>query len=112
LFVWADNFFVAAYTLFFIAAGARTFLALRPSSRTQALALRWLFGLALTTAVLGGLCDYIENFWLLAHIGSAADYSAELASVAAFTAWKFRFFALNLLAVIAWSVAMRCDHRR
>jgi hypothetical protein len=107
LYVWTDNFFVAAYTLLFSAVvwRSRARFGEVAGKAKQVLYI----GLATTGVLflLGALCDYVENFWLLANIG-AADIGKELSIVAGLSVWKIRLFLFNALlsgtwAAVSWS---------
>jgi hypothetical protein len=108
--IWADNLFVDLYTLFFIGASCAAYKWLTTVARD--LIVLWRIGIGVTCvlAVLGGIADHAENFWLLAHMDSSpitnpGFSSEELAWVALISGWKFRLFLINSGITALWWVS-------
>jgi hypothetical protein len=113
LFVWLDNFFVDLYTLFFIGVCARSYARLcRRADEDSGLRDAMLVA-SILLALAGAVTDHAENFWLLAHINVHWSVEGDLPMVAAFSAWKFRLFALNAVLSAGWSfIAHRAKQNR
>jgi hypothetical protein len=105
LFVWADNLFVALYTLCFVAGIAAAYARLRPPGRPVPRLRHLVFVLSIASCLAAAALDLGENFWLLARIGQPLDEAAAgLGVVAAASLWKFRLAGLNLLLTFGWIV--------
>ena len=103
LFIWADNFFVDMYTIFFLASSAAAYRALRRGRAGNNGLLRTLFVTSVLFFLAGGIVDHIENFWLLAHVHRPEEsLKGEILSVASLSVWKFRLFSINLAILLAW----------
>lgn len=104
LFVWADNLFVALYTLFFVGCIATAYERLRPPGRPVPWARYAAFVLSIASCLGGAAIDLAENFWLLARIGQPLDEAAAgLDTVAVLSLWKVRLFVLGVALAIGWS---------
>ncbi len=109
--LWLDNLAVILYSAFFagsIGAAYRRVTAM-PAGASQFWRAAVIASLLLVAA--GALADYIENFWLLAHMHAAnledpASYMPALPAAAQASAWKFRLFTLNAASTLAWWCAV------
>lgn len=105
--IWVDNLFVDLYTLFFIGASCAAYKWLTTVARDLIFLWRIGIGVTCSLAVLGGIADHAENFWLLAHmdpspITNPGVSSEELAWVAQISGWKFRLFLINSGITALW----------
>jgi hypothetical protein len=106
LLVWTDNLLVDLYTLFFVGSCLRAYFRLKDSSVRDSSPSCWLMAATVAVCLMGGFVNHVENFWLLAHIGTVDDAS-ELMTIANLTAWKFRLVTLNLVLLGAWTARTR-----
>lgn len=107
LFVWTDNFFVDLYTLVFLGVCLSSYFRLNVSDSESSAVKKWLLAATVGSCLSGAIADHIENFWLLAHIGSGKHYADELMLMASVSAWKFRLFGLNALIALGWAAYAR-----
>lgn len=100
--IWFDNVFVDLYTALFIAVAGAS-LHSRGGLRAHGLVGRSMLMLTLLLCVAGAVVDHAENFWLLAHMGTApACHARELDGVVSLSLWKLRLFFLNAAIAAVW----------